>query len=146
MKKLGFFHLNNINVIAMFPKGGKTIARKLPVIDFSPISPLPLRPTPMPETAKSQMAHSNVPLPHLAQLVSSPPPMPSSSFALEGPPFVVPASSSYGFSLPPCNPFHSGSRYPQIFSIQKLQNHSEDVFNIRDGGSVVITGVLNNKR
>ncbi|TKY70652.1 Glucan endo-1,3-beta-glucosidase 13 [Spatholobus suberectus] len=120
MKKLGFFYLNNINVIAIVPKGRKTIARKLSVVDFSPIGPLPVRPAPMPEIAKSPMAHSNVPLPPLAQVVSSPPPMPSSSFAPEGPPFVAPARSPHGFSLPPCNPLHNGSPYPQIFPIQKL--------------------------
>lgn len=122
IKKLGFLHVNSINVLAIAPKGRKTIARKLSVADFSPIGPLPVRPAPMPEVAKSPMVPSHVPLPPLAQVVSSPPPMPSSSFAPEEPPpFVVPASSPYhGFTLPPCNPVHNGAPYPQIFPIQKL--------------------------
>ncbi|RDX88989.1 Glucan endo-1,3-beta-glucosidase 13, partial [Mucuna pruriens] len=120
MKKLGFFYLNNVNVVAIVPKGRKIVARKLSVVDFSPIGPLPVRPAPMPEIAKSPMVPPNVPLPPLAQVVSSPPPMVSPTFAPEEPAFVVPASSPPGFSLPPCNPFHNGSPYPQIFPVQKL--------------------------
>ncbi|XP_020230393.1 glucan endo-1,3-beta-glucosidase 13 [Cajanus cajan] len=120
MKKLGFFHLNNMNVIAIVPRGRKTIARKLSVVDFSPIGPLPVRPAPMPEIAKSPMVPSNAPMPPLAQVVSSPPPMSSSTFAPEEPPFVVPASSPHGSTLPPCNPLHNGAPYPQIFPVQKL--------------------------
>ena len=118
MKKLGFFHLNSINVATIVPKGRKTIARKLSVVDFSPIGPFPVRPAPMPEVAKSPMTPSNVPLPPLAQVVSSPPPILSPTFAPEEPPFGVPASSPHGFTLPPCIPLHNGS--PQIFPIQKL--------------------------
>lgn len=122
IKKLGFFpHLNNINIIANAPNSRKTIARKLSFADFSPIGPLPVRPAPMPEEAKSPMVPSNEPLPPLAQVVSSPPPMPSSSFSPEEPPFVVPASSPHhGVTLPPCNPVHNGAPYPQIFPVQKL--------------------------
>ncbi|KAL2348320.1 hypothetical protein Fmac_002320 [Flemingia macrophylla] len=120
MKKLGFFHLKNMNVIAIVPKGRKTMARKLSVVDFSPIGPLPVRPAPMPELAKSPTVPSNVPMPPLAQVVSSPPPMSSSTFAPEEPPFVVPVSSPHGSTLPPCNPLHNGAPYPQIFPVQRL--------------------------
>ncbi|CAJ1929317.1 unnamed protein product [Sphenostylis stenocarpa] len=120
LKKLGFFYLNNINVIATVSRGRKNIARKLSVVDFSPIGPFPVRPAPMPEIAKSPMTPSNVPLPPLAQVVSSPPPILSPTFAPEEPPFGVPASSPHGFTLPPCNPLHNGSPYPQIFPVQKV--------------------------
>nr|KYP52398.1 Glucan endo-1,3-beta-glucosidase 1 [Cajanus cajan] len=46
--------------------------------------------------------------------------MSSSTFAPEEPPFVVPASSPHGSTLPPCNPLHNGAPYPQIFPVQKL--------------------------
>ncbi|XP_061338949.1 glucan endo-1,3-beta-glucosidase 13 [Gastrolobium bilobum] len=130
MKKFGFFHLNNINVVAIVPKGRKTITRKLSVVDSSLIGPFPVRPTPMPEIAEPPLdfsvgypAPANVakkPLPPLAQVVSSPPPMSSPTFAPEEPPFVVPASSPHGFTLPPCNPIYNGSPYPQIIPVQKL--------------------------
>ncbi|KAG4987739.1 hypothetical protein JHK85_030722 [Glycine max] len=120
LKKPGFFYLNNINVLAIVPKGRKNIARKLSVVDFSPIGSFPVRPAPVPEIAKSPMTPSNVAFPPLAQVVSSPPPILSPTFAPEEPPFPfgVPANSPHGFSLPPCNPLHDGS--PQIFPIQKL--------------------------
>ncbi|KAK7367612.1 hypothetical protein VNO80_09627 [Phaseolus coccineus] len=120
LKKLGFFYLSNINVMVIVTKGRKNAARKLSVVDFSPIGPFPVRPAPTPEIAESPMTPSNVPLPPLAQVVSSPPPMPSPAFAPEEPPFGVPASSPHGFTLPPCDPLHNGSPYPQIFPVQKV--------------------------
>ncbi|KAK7406460.1 hypothetical protein VNO78_08086 [Psophocarpus tetragonolobus] len=120
MKKLGFFHLNNINVASIVPNERINIARKLSAVDFSPIGTFPVRPAPMPEIANSPMNPSDVPLPPLAQVVSSPPPILSPTFAPEEPPFGVPASSPHGFTLPPCNPLHNGSPYPQIFPVQKL--------------------------
>lgn len=132
MKKLGFLHLNKINVIAMVPKEQKTIARKLSVVGSSLVGPFPARPTPFPEIADPPLGFSvgypapaNVarkPWPPLAQVVSSPPPMPSpSTFAPELPPqFVVPASSPHGFNLPPCNPIDNGSPIPLIVPVQKL--------------------------
>lgn len=120
LKKLGFFYLSNINVMAIVTKGRKNTARKLSVVDFSPIGPFPVRPAPTPEVAKSPRTPSNVPLPPLAQVVSSPPPILSPAFAPEEPPFGVPASSPHGFTLPPCDPLHNGSPYPQIFPVQKV--------------------------
>lgn len=120
LKKLGFFYLTNINVMAIVTKGRKNTARKLSVVDFSPIGPFPVRPAPTPEIAKSPRTPSNVPLPPLAQVVSSPPPVLSPAFAPEEPPFGVPASSPHGFTLPPCDPLHNGSPYPQIFPVQKV--------------------------
>ncbi|XP_027362639.1 glucan endo-1,3-beta-glucosidase 12 [Abrus precatorius] len=130
MKKLGFFYPNSINVVAIVPNVGKTIARKLSVVDASLIGAFPVRPAPMPDIAGPPLGFSvghpspsNVPvkpMPPLAQVVSSPPPMPSTTFAPEEPPFVVPASSPHASTLPPCNPIHSEPPYPQIIPVQKL--------------------------
>lgn len=137
MKRLGFFFLNNINILAIVPKRGKTIARKLSVVDSSLVSTLPLKPTPMPEIAEPPLVGNPNPapepepelLPPLAQVVTSPPPMsPSSTFAppQEQPsPFIDPASSPspHGFfTLPPCNPIDNGSPspYPHMVPVQKL--------------------------
>lgn len=128
MKKLGFFQLSNIvNVAGIVPKGRKTITRKLSVLDSS----FPVRPTPMPEIAEPPLdipvgypSPANLPLSPLAQIVSSPPPIFSPTFApQEQPPhFIVPASSPspHAFTLPPCNPIDNGSPYPQITPVQKL--------------------------
>ncbi|KAE9606813.1 hypothetical protein Lal_00026267 [Lupinus albus] len=129
MKKLGFLYPYNINIVTMVPKVQKTIiTRKLSVVESSQRGSFPLRPAPFPEIAEPPLdypvgypAPSNVatkPLPPLAQVVSSPPPI---SFAPEIPPlFVVPASSPYGSNLPPCNPIDNGSPNPMIVPVQKL--------------------------
>ncbi|CAL0331769.1 unnamed protein product [Lupinus luteus] len=128
MKKLGFLYLNNINIVTMVPKVQKTKTRKLSVMEPSQTGSFPLRPTPFPEIAEPPLdypvgypAPSNVatkPLPPLAQVVSSPPPI---SFGPEIPPlFVAPASSPHGFNLPPCNPIDNGSPNPMIVPVQKL--------------------------
>ncbi|XP_054825761.1 glucan endo-1,3-beta-glucosidase 13 [Prosopis cineraria] len=126
MKKFGFLHLNNINVIATIPKERKPIMRKLSFLDTNLMGAFPARPTPLPEIAEpplhSTFGHpvpshaATKPMPPLAQTTS--PPMPS--FAPELPPFSVPASSPNGFTLPPCNPADNGSPEPAIGMVQKL--------------------------
>ncbi|KAI9088979.1 hypothetical protein K1719_029258 [Acacia pycnantha] len=126
MKKFGFFHLNNINVMATIPKQRKPIMRKLSFLGSSLMSNFLVRPTPSPEIAEpplhftfGQLAPSHAatePTPPLAQITY--PPMPS--IAPELPPFAVPASSPHGFNLPPCNPIDNGSPQPHIGVVQKL--------------------------
>ena len=135
MRKLGFLSLNNINVVTTtVPKERNHItrnSRKLSALGSSKIGPFPVRPAPLPEIAEPPLDFSvgspappNVerkPLPPLAQVVSSPPPMPS-TFAPQLPPFSVPASPPKGFDLPPCNPIDNGSPTPSpmIIPVQKL--------------------------
>ncbi|CAK8539643.1 unnamed protein product [Lathyrus sativus] len=142
MKKLGFFSLNNIiNIATIVPKERNTITktktRKLYV------TTIPVKPTPFPEIAHPPMnfpvgSPSNLPnsepLPPLAQIVSSPPPISSPSFSPQEQPsplppqFLAPPANSphYGFTLPPCNPdytgspSHSPSPYPNTVPVQKL--------------------------
>ncbi|KAI4315060.1 hypothetical protein L6164_027907 [Bauhinia variegata] len=131
MKKVGFFDLNSINVIAILPKGRKPTMRKLSVVDSNPAGPLiPVRPSPFPEIAEPPLHFSagspvpaNVaekPMPPSAQISSPPPTSSSFGFAPQLPPFVVPASAPHGFTLPPCNPIDNGSPKPEIGMVQKL--------------------------
>lgn len=127
MKTFGFFHLNSINLITTYPKGRKPLTRKLSFLD----SAFPLRPAPFPEIAEPPL-HSSVGYPAPSNAATKPtspqaqiasPPMPSSasSFAPELPPFIVPASSPHGFTLPPCNPVdNNGSPKPERGMVQKL--------------------------
>ncbi|KAI5439431.1 hypothetical protein KIW84_024996 [Lathyrus oleraceus] len=142
MKKLGFFNLNNIiNIATIVPKEREPITitktRKLYV------TTIPVKPTPFPEIAQPPLnfpvgSPSNLPnsepLPPLAQIVSSPPPISSPGFSPQEQPsplppqFLAPPANSphYGFTLPPCNPdytgspSHSPSPYPQTVPVQKL--------------------------
>ncbi|RVX23483.1 Glucan endo-1,3-beta-glucosidase 7 [Vitis vinifera] len=90
MKKLGTSKLR-VNVIVQSAKEGKPQSRKLSFMHSNqkPSSPLP----PLEGTA-------------------SPPPM-TFPFAPEMPPIVIPASSPYSFSLPPCSPFEAGAPAPE---------------------------------
>ncbi|XP_010277060.2 PREDICTED: glucan endo-1,3-beta-glucosidase 3 [Nelumbo nucifera] len=124
MKKLGVFHLNNINVIVPAPEEKKLMSRKLSVIHSSAVGPFPARPTPLPEIPPSSIhssvgfsvpAHtskSSLPPPPLAGWASSPPSM-SFSFAPEGPPVVIPSNPPDLAPLPPCNAIDIGAPTPE---------------------------------
>lgn len=139
MKKLGFFNHNNIiNIATIVPKERKITTRKLSV------TTIPIKPTPIPEIAQPPLdfpagspypapynVPSSKPLPPLAQIVSSPPPISSPYFAPQEQPsplppqYLSPANSPQnGFTCPPCNPIENGSPsaspYPQIVPVQKL--------------------------
>ncbi|KAJ7952766.1 glucan endo-1,3-beta-glucosidase 1 [Quillaja saponaria] len=124
MKRLGFSDLNKINFVAAVPREKNPMMRKLSFVD-----PYPARPTSLPGIAEPPL-HSSVgfsvpaniakkPSPPLAQ-IESPPPL-SFPLAPELPPFMVPASSPFGFTLPPCNPADQiGAPAPGIGLTQKL--------------------------
>lgn len=123
MKKLGTSKLR-VNVIVQSAKEGKPQSRKLSFMHSKFVEPYPARPTPLPELSPSPIyssigfsAPANVaknPLPPLPPLegTASPPPM-TFPFAPEMPPIVIPASSPYSFSLPPCSPFEAGAPAPE---------------------------------
>ncbi|XP_015963832.1 glucan endo-1,3-beta-glucosidase 13 [Arachis duranensis] len=120
IKKLRFLSFNTINFVTTTIPNGR---RRLSASKIGSIPPLPeiAEPPldfPVPYSAPPKNVEQGKPLPPLAQIVSSPPP-------LQQPPapFLVPAPASppEGFDLPPCNPIdNNGSPSPMIIPVQKL--------------------------
>ncbi|KAL3813681.1 hypothetical protein ACJIZ3_014949 [Penstemon smallii] len=115
MKKLGFVHMDKINMIVSSPRMHKTVGRKLSFIDSnSVLDPYPQRP-------RTLIAPTHAPLPPLIGIVSPPPnslPFAPSLSPVANPtippflphlaPMMNPATPPFGPHLPPCNPFEGG--------------------------------------
>lgn len=92
MKKLGFLHINKLNLILHTPKHAIPTGRKLSFVESMPA--LPSEISPIPSNGRAETATS--PLPPLVGITSPTP--------LVGPAIPPP----YPYNLPPCNPYIGG--------------------------------------